>query len=315
MILAITPNAAIDRTLTVPPFEPGQVIRATETIVAAGGKGINVARAVRVLGGEAVCAGLLGGHGGRQIAHLAKAEGLTGAWTWMAGESRTCTIVISSARGDATVFNEPGPSISGEDWNRLRADVASQATTSGRPGGPQCVCLCGSLPLGVPPQAPGDLIQDVRRSGTPIWVDTSKAYLRASLAARPSGLKVNAAEAGDVLGLTIDSPSMAIEAAERLRQMGIATVVITLGEQGAILVSEAGRWWAKPPNLEIVSSVGSGDVFLAGLVTGLVAGSTPAEALRRAVAAGAANALQPGGGIFSQTDFEQLLPNVILQRP
>jgi 1-phosphofructokinase family hexose kinase len=314
MILAITPNAAVDRTLTVPPFEPGQVTRATETLVAAGGKGINVARAVYVFGDRAVCAGLLGGYSGKQIEALAKAEGLTGAWTWMAGESRTCTIVISSGSGDATVFNEPGPTITTEDWINLRADVAGQAAAAGRPAGADYVCLCGSLPPGTPPEAPGDLVQDVRRTGAPIWVDTSKASLRASLTARPSGLKVNAVEAGDVLGITIDSLSSAFEAADQLRQMDIETVVLTLGKQGAILISGAGRWWAKPPDLEIVSSVGSGDVFLAGLVTGLAAGASPADALSRAVAAGAANAMQPGGGSFSLTDFERLLSQVVVRR-
>ena len=301
MILCITPNVAVDRTLLVPDFKPGGVSRAVEVIVAAGGKGINVARAIRIFGEEAVCAGFLGGHSGRLVADLAAQEGLKGSWTWIEGETRTCVIVIKPNDDDATVINEPGPTISGADWSRLRRDVLQQA------GQAECVCLSGSLPLGAPAGAPADLIQAVRETGRPIWVDTSKAALRAAMSAQPAGLKVNAVEVGDVLGRKVHNVETAFAAAAEIQRFGIRAVVLTLGRAGAVLATEAGRWWAQPPEVEIVSSVGSGDVFLAGLVTGLVAGAPPAEALRRAVAAGTANALQAGGGAFSLPDFEAVL--------
>lgn len=301
MILCITPNVAVDRTLLVPDFKPGGVSRATEIIVAAGGKGINVARAIQVLGGEALCAGFLGGHSGRLVAELAEREGLKGAWTWIEGETRTCVIVVHVDGDDATVVNEPGPTISQDDWDHLQADVTRQALPA------ECVCLSGSLPLGVPAGAPADLIRVVGETGRPIWVDTSKASLRAALTAQPSGIKVNAGEAGDVLGRAVNDIEAAFKVAAEIRQMGVGSVVLTLGQAGAIMVTEAGRWWARSPEVEVVSSVGSGDVFLAGLVTGLVAGAAPAEVLRRAVAAGTANALSAGGGTFSLRDFEGVL--------
>src|SRR5678815_4464903 len=105
MILCITPNPAIDRTLLVPNLTLGNVQRAQQTIVAAGGKGLNVARAIRTLGGEAVAMGFAGGHAGRLLGDLAQAEGLDSSWTWTNSETRTCTILIRQD-GDATEIDE-----------------------------------------------------------------------------------------------------------------------------------------------------------------------------------------------------------------
>jgi 1-phosphofructokinase family hexose kinase len=301
MILCITPNIALDRTMIVPGFGPGLVNRATETLVAAGGKGVNVARAARLLGHEIVCAGLIGGHAGKHVAELAEQEGLPTAWTWIEDESRTCIIIVTSEGSDATVVNEPGPTISAEAWTRLRGDVLQAATRA------KAVCLCGSLPAGAPADAPADLIQAVEQAGHPMWVDTSKVTLQTALTARPTGLKVNAAEIGEVLGRQINDVETALAAAAEIRLQGIENVVLTLGKIGAVLVTAEGQWWARPPEVQVISSVGSGDAFLAGLVTALLDGANAPEALRQAVAVGTANTLQAGGALFRERDLEMVL--------
>jgi 1-phosphofructokinase len=301
MILCITPNPAIDRTLIVPGFRPGTLCRPTRTIVAAGGKGLNVARAVRVLGGEAVCAGLLGGHAGRLISELVEKEGLAGAWTWVEGESRTCIILVNPENGVVTEVCEQRSPILADDWFRLQADVLREATRA------DCVCLSGSLPPGCPPDAPAGLIRAIRAAGRPMWVDTSGTALRAALTAGPTGIKVNATEAGEILGEEMADVEAASRAAAKFQRMGVGSVVLTLGREGAMLATDAGTWWARPPALRTVSAVGSGDSFLAGLITALVAGEPPPQALRHAVAAGAANALNPGGAQFELRDFNAAL--------
>ena len=302
MILSLTPNMAVDRTLILPaPFQPGDVTRAREVIVAAGGKGINVGRVLRTLGEDVICMGFLGGNSGDLVADLAAAEGLPAAWTRITGETRTCVIAISEDHPDATVFNEQGPVIKAEDWERLKTDVLAQAAQV------EAVCLCGSLPLGVPATAPADLIRAIKEIGKPVWVDTSKSALESALTAQPTGIKVNATEVGDILGVKIDDREQALAVAGQLLERGIEMVVLTLGGEGAIMVTAAGRWWVKPPSVRVLSTVGSGDSFTAALVTSLTKGASPAESLRRAVAAGTANALHPGGGILSITDYEQLL--------
>ncbi|HVO42484.1 MAG TPA: PfkB family carbohydrate kinase, partial [Aggregatilineales bacterium] len=129
--------------------------------------------------------------------------------------------------------------------------------------------------------------------------------LRASLDARPFAIKVNGHEIGAILGETIDEPEAAIHAAKRLREKGIQTVVVTLGKLGAVLADGSGCWHAQPPNVRVVDAVGSGDSFLAGLVTAPAGDS--AQALRRAAAAGAANTQSLGSGSFTVAEFEAAL--------
>lgn len=308
MILCLTPNPAIDRTLLVPNLQPGIVTRPTRTIVAAGGKGFNVARAIHLLGGQAMCAGLLGGHAGRLVADLAQQEGLSGTWTWLETETRTCTIIISEENEHVFEIYERGMTISTSDWSRFQTDVVRVAVQA------KLVCLSGSLPPGCPPNAPANLIAAVQAIGRPVWVDTSGPGLLAALAARPAGLKINATEAGEILGETINNAGDAVQAAAKFRQKGVETVVLTLGEQGAVVVNGAGSWWAQPPTLPIISAVGSGDSFLAGLVTGLEMDLPAANALCRAVAAGAANALSPGGAQFKLSDFKAVMADILINR-
>src|SRR5512140_2395370 len=143
MILCLTPNPAIDRTLLLPGLTAGNVHRAETVIVAAGGKGLNVARAIRTLGGKSLSMGFTGGHAGRLLADLAQREGLDASWTWVDSETRTCTILVP-ASGDATVINEPGLPVSDLDWERLREDIRSSFA------GNDLMCISGSWP----PQSP-----------------------------------------------------------------------------------------------------------------------------------------------------------------
>ncbi len=307
MILCVTPNAALDRTLVVPRLEAGTVARPTAVINAAGGKGFNVARAVQNLGGQVLCAGFLGGHTGRLVAELARQEGLQSRWSWRKAETRTCTIVVVENKNHVLEIYEPGPPLDNGDWPRLVEDVRQASQHA------DAVCLSGSLPPGSPPNAPADLITALQTDGRPVWLDTSGPALRTALAARPNGLKINAAEAGELLSTQITTPTEVAQAANQLLEVGVATVVITMGVQGAVLATAAGVWWAKPPLLPGVSPVGSGDSFLAGLVTTLAAGQPAAAALRQAVAVGAANTLSPGGGRFTLADVAMILAQVELR--
>jgi 1-phosphofructokinase family hexose kinase len=309
MILCVTPNPAVDRTLVVPRIHVGEVMRAQESMIAAGGKGLNVARVARALGGEIICAGFLGGHSGRLVAELAEREGLGGAWTWIAGETRTCVIVIEPGGHDATVFNETGPTTTPEDWRRLIAEVPQRAANSA------AVCVSGSLPPGSGPRDYAGLLAALRPAERPVWVDTSGPALGAALEVPGVAIKVNGSEAAGLVGSPIERPDQAAAAARALAGRTGGPVVLTLGGAGAVLADAAGTWHAQPPALRIVSTVGSGDAFLAGLVLSLTRGAPLPEALRRAAAAGAANALLVGGGridaaqadeIWSRTELRML---------
>ncbi|HVQ54303.1 MAG TPA: PfkB family carbohydrate kinase, partial [Thermoanaerobaculia bacterium] len=142
-VLCLTPNPALDRTLTVPDLQLGTVARAPSARVAAGGKGVNVARALAALGTEALCMGPIGGASGRILADLAAAENLDAAWTWCDVETRSCIILVDPAARQTTVINEAGPLLQPGDWNRVSAEVLARASEA------RAVCLSGSLPPGV----------------------------------------------------------------------------------------------------------------------------------------------------------------------
>lgn len=300
-IVCVTPNVACDRTLTVPGFRPGRVWRAAAVRAAPGGKGLNVARACRRLGLVPLCAGLLGGPVGHQIAQGTEAEGLAARWTWGTVETRTCVIVLGDG-GEATVINEPGSPVGTEDWERLIGDVALAAE------GAAAVTISGSLPPGV---AEGAFARLIARAGAgrhrTVWVDASGSALTEALGARPFAIKVNASEAADAIGQPIACVADAIAAARTMRRRGIPLVAITLGHDGAVLCSEQGDWHAGTAAIDVVSPVGSGDCFLAGLVTGFLEGSSPADALRLATACGAANARRADVAAFERDALGPLL--------
>src|SRR5688572_10884828 len=306
MILCITPNPAIDRTVIVPNLVLGNVHRAEQVIVAAGGKGLNVARAICTLGGEVFCMGFAGGYSGRLLADLAQNEGLKSAWTWIDSETRTCTILVSQ-NGDATLINEPGMPVTKSDWNRLQRDVRKYVSSA------SLCCISGSLP----PESSVDDLQGLLRilvnSGKQVWMDTSGTALDTALAFPGVCIKVNGHEISRSLGFEVKDISSAKRALNLLSERGLAAGLITMGVGGALLATNEGRWYAKGPSLRVVSTVGSGDSFLGGLASALDADRDWPHALGDAIAAGTANVLAPGGGQFSLEDFRNIREQIQIQ--
>lgn len=308
MLLTVTSNATIDRTLFIPQLTPGAVHRTTAVHLAAGGKGLNVARAARILGSEVVVTGILAGRAGQIVADLAVAEGLRSEWHWLShSETRTCTLINHDA-GDTTVINEQGPTLSAGDWADFAAHVQKVA------GQAEAVALSGSVPLGVAPEALRDLAHSLVAPQRAIYVDTSAAAL-AALLEQPQGIniKVNQGELASGLGLDPPqaSPAELVRRAQALMSRGAALVVITLGGEGALMVAPEGQvWQAVAPSLRVVSTVGSGDAMLAGLAVARLRDYAPAEALAFGVACGSANVLSSLPGRFEQGQVETLLEQV-----
>jgi tagatose 6-phosphate kinase len=309
MIVTVTPNTALDRIEIVPSLTPGKVMRSTSLTLSAGGKGVNVARAIKNLGGEAVCAGFLGGNTGRQHAELVKQENLPAAWTWIDGETRAAIVIVDEANGETTVINEEGPVVTSSDWDRMQAEVLMQAEKA------RAVCVSGSLPLGMSPEAYMKLVQALNRMQRSVWVDSSGAALQAAVQSHPSVVKVNGQEAAGLLGWReFQDVSTAAQAAQTIQQSGISKVVLTLGKHGAVLASNAGTWYACPPKLKAICPIGSGDAFLGGLVQAWLDHHTDPEVLRQAVAAGSANTLSVGGGRFTYQEFESVLAQTTVKK-
>jgi 1-phosphofructokinase family hexose kinase len=306
MILCITPNPAIDRTLILPSLVLGEVHRAQKIITAAGGKGLNVARTIRTLGGTPLCMGFAGGHSGRLLRDLAQNEGLSSAWTWTDAETRTCTILVSPS-DDATVINEAGMLVMTQDWKQLQQDIQEQLPSVG------LVCISGSLPPNSSAKEFQGLLNVLVESRKQVWVDTSGTALRTALDYPEICIKANAAEIGEALGLELTDIPSTQHALLGLTERGRAAAVVTLGSAGALLATQEGRWRAQGPRVDVVSTVGSGDAFLGGLVSALDADKNWPDALVDAVAAGTANTLSAGGGRFVLRDFKEIQKKVEIQ--
>jgi 1-phosphofructokinase family hexose kinase len=301
MLLIVTPNPALDRTMVFPGLRLGAVQRTDEVLVAAGGKGLNVARAARTLGQAVLVCAPLGGLTGDQVAQLAAREGIDGRWARHgAGETRTCVLLVDPDGGDATALNEAGPVLAPADWDAYAAEVLAATPAA-------ALCLVsGSLPRGVEPARLGELVRGVQALGVRALADTSGPALEAVLAVPPWGLKVNGAELGAALGRPVEDVAAAAGAVRELRARGVALAAVSLGALGCVAADAAGAWWASPPPVAVVSSVGSGDSLLAGLAAGLVRGLPLPEALALGVACGTADALTVGGGRVDPAAVERL---------
>lgn len=305
MILTVTPNAAVDKTYRVEDFRLDFVNRPSEEFTVAGGKGVNVARVYRTLGGEATATGFLGGIQGRMLARALAQEGMPDKFVRVRGESRLCIAVIDPKHGTQTEVNERGPEVSAYACRNLRKRVATLLSQHAFDG----VVLSGSLPPGAPDNFYAELIAVARRMDTRVVLDTSGPALREGLREKPWMIKPNRVECEFIFGQPMGDNAALHDAARTLLTSGIEIVAITLGAEGALLVTKQGTWRSHPPPIEFASAVASGDSFVAAFLWEWLHGACPgdaASALRLATGTGAANAAVIGAGFCTrEAIFEQ----------
>jgi 1-phosphofructokinase family hexose kinase len=299
--ITVTPNPAIDRTYSLTKFESHEVNRADNVVQTAGGKGINVARALRTLGSSSISTGFVGGLVGKQFQELLNKERLKHDFVDISPEKTRLAILISDKSvSKQTVVNEAGPNVTSKSLALLQDKIIS--LSSGYDG----VVFSGSIPMGISAKNYKDLIFSVKSKFKLSLLDATGDVLNTCIEAKPSILKINRNEAL-TLGVNIrEWNSGAIPAANHIRnEFGLDYVALTDGGHGAVLVSEQGHAKAHMPKITVNSAVGSGDSFAAGLIHALV--STPTDiagALRLASACGAANALTSSPADF---DSDQIV--------
>jgi len=289
-ILTVTLNACVDKTYTVPGFALDQVHRPTAMVVSAGGKGINVARVYRSLGGEVTATGFLGGSNGDFLRRAMLREGVTPDFVAVAEESRVCIAIMDPIGGTQTELNENGPRITSADGDVLLARLRELLP------GRDAVIISGSMPPDTPPALYRDIITLAQDEfGVKAVLDTSGEALALGAQARPFLLKPNVHELS-ALGITEDGWA---ESAQSLRRKyDVPLAMVTAGARGAVLAGPEGLWEAVPPPITVVSAVGSGDSLTAAFIWASGNGYNYGEALRLGVAAGAANTTAYGAGIF-----------------
>ncbi len=307
MIVTVTLNAAIDRTLTVPNFQRGQRHRASAGLALAGGKGINVARALKVLGVPVVATGLIGGATGVRIVEGLTAEAILNDFVRIDGESRTSTAVIDPADGTYTEINEWGPAVQ-EDELQMLLDKLHYLTQ-----GAELVVFAGSLPRDVSDDFYAEAIHDLARRHVPAVLDSDGEPLRLGVEAEPFLVSPNQPEAESLVGQEFHDDEDFRLALDQITELGPRNVLITTDTGCVALLREereARRFRAVAPQVEPISVVGSGDVLLAAYLASRHAGRSLEESLRAAVAAGAASTLEPGAGRFDPRQAGRLQAGV-----
>jgi 1-phosphofructokinase/tagatose 6-phosphate kinase len=308
MIVTVTMNAALDRTLTVPNFQRGQRHRASEKLTLAGGKGITVARALKTLGVPVVATGLAGGRNGRRILEELSEEAILADFVRIEDESRTSTAVADPTSGTFTEIMEWGPLVHESELAVLveKLDYLTR--------GAKLVVFAGTLPRGVADDFYAEAIRTLARKGILSVLDAEGEPLRVGLEAEPFLVSPNRTEAEAVVGQEFSEDADFVDALDRLEDLGARNALVTY-ERGcfASVRAERGqpkRFRAQTPVVEAVSGVGSGAVLLAGFIAAWLENATPEDALRRAVAAGAASTLSVGAGRFDPEDVGRLVADV-----
>jgi 1-phosphofructokinase family hexose kinase len=320
MLLVATPNLCVDRTQTIADLVPGAVMRALEVEVSAGGKGVNIARVVRAHGRRATLVGLVADNDRAHLLGLLKGEGADVVDVPIPGDVRMAMIMIERPGGRTTVLNEPGSTISTQSWQHYR-DAVEHAL----PGHTVLACS-GSLPPGAPVDAYGQLVELAHRAGIPALVDSAPAALRGSLASRPDLVTPNLQEAeaaisggsGSVLAdADTDVRERASAAALTLCELGARAAAVTAGAAGVALADADSRQvrWVPTVQVDVISAVGAGDSFLAGVLLAVDSGAPGtavdwAEAVLRGAATATASCEQLRAGGVDPSRVEQLLVQI-----
>jgi 1-phosphofructokinase/tagatose 6-phosphate kinase len=295
MIVTVTLNAAFARTITVPNFQRGQRHRASAGLPLAGGKGLNVARALKLLGVPVVATGLAGGQAGLRIVERLTGEAILNDFVRIEGESRTTTAVVDPTSNTYTEINEWGPAVKPDELEMLREklDYLTQ--------GANLVVFAGSLPRDVDDDFYAEAIRDLSRRHIPSALDCEAEPLRLGVEAEPFLVSPNQREAEGLVGQEFHDDEDFQMGLDQIAEMGARNVLITT-EFGcyALLREERAvhRYRVEAPHIEPVSTVGAGDTLLAAFVAAHVARRSNEDALRAGVAAGAASTLELGAGVF-----------------
>jgi len=307
VILTVTLNAAIDRTVAVPNFRLGRRHRAVESRTVAGGKGINVARALALLGRPVIATGFVGGASGTQVLEQLHEESMLTDFIEIASETRVNLAVIDPTSGEQTEINERGPAVSAEETKRLFDRIGYLA------GGAKLCVLAGSLPPGAGDDLYARLIDDLRRRGVPCVLDAEGEAMLAGTRAGPAMVTPNETEAEELVGQEFaDGNDLASGLLEVVR-LGAEQAAITRPEGCVAAVGEGAErrlLEVHTEPLEPVSTVGSGDAFVAGYVAARYEGRSEEECLAYGVACGAESTQHFGAGFVDRNQVERLLGGV-----
>jgi len=308
MILVMCANTGIDRTYDVENFAVGVHHTPRHFRADAGGKGVNVARGLRALGEDPLLVGFAGGLSRKFITDRLAAEGIVSELVPIGEESRLCINIVDRANKRQTQLDEMPPLVTPEEVSRLKRQwsrLLERATIA---------VVSGSAPRGVPFSFYKELIQIARGHRVPVVLDARDQLLAAAIEARPEVIKPNHTELEALIGEPLSVPGGVLAATKELVAQGIRIVIASLGNSGAIIATaRQGCYWARPPQVDFVSSVGAGDALVAGFTAASIRRESLERRIRWGIASAAAVVSTFGAAVEQKQGVEQHLAGVQIE--
>ncbi len=304
MIATVTLNPCLDQHIMVRGLMVEEANRWDRLRRYAGGKGIDVSRAIHEMDGITIAYGFIGGANGRTVEILLDEEDVLFSFTPVKQETRTNFIITDTRTYQQTRIDAPGPRVSKKEQERLYRKLRKI-----RPN-PDLIVASGSVPPGVPANIYYDIVVEAKSKGVRAIVDSEGRWLEEAIKAKPYLIKPNIREAGGILRMELPTEEEIVKGALDLVKMGVEIVVISRGKDGIIAATKGRVLKGVAPPVKARSAVGAGDCTVAGLALKLAHGEPLIEACRLAVAMGTAAVLTPGTELCHRADVEELLPQI-----
>lgn len=305
-VVTVTINPAIDQTISIPNFAAGTVNRVQSSQMDAGGKGINVASFLSDFGQPATVTGFLGADNDDIFRRLFERKGIEDRCVRIAGQTRIGVKISDEALNQTTDINFPGETPSAADIDRL-FEILTELKASH-----EWFVLSGSIPRGVSSAIYAQMVHTLQ--GAKVVLDTSGEGFGLAVSAGPWLIKPNVDELREFTGQPLESHQAILEAAREISaRYGIASVVISMGKQGAIYMEGDEALWAIPPDVKVKSTVGAGDAMVAGTVAGKLRGLSLADCARLATAFSTTAISHVGHDLPSVAEVEALRAQVVVR--
>ena len=288
MIRTVCLNPCIDKTARIDSFTLDVVNRISDLRVDAGGKGINVSKVIRELGGTSVAYALLAGDTGRNLERMVADAGIEVVSLYVEGETRTNLKVVDPEQHTNTDINEPGPLVSEADLDALLARLVNDI----EPG--DTVVLAGSVPKGAPVDIYATWIKACKEAGAKVYLDADGAGFDAAIPAGPTMVKPNDHELSGLVGRTLTDLNEIDAAAREIMDRGVEWVTVSMGGAGALFVTPEKSLRAISPKVKVGSTVGAGDSVVAAIAYANDSGMSLEDTIRLSMATGSANVMQSG---------------------
>jgi len=307
MVITITVNASMDKTAIINNFQTGKINRLDKPLETAGGKGLNVTRALKTLNKEVISTGFLGGYIGEQLKMLMNEEGIKNDFFEIKDNSRICLAILDQEKNTITELNENGPIITKEELKLFYERLDTLCKNA------KIAIISGSVPKSLGNNIYHDLIKFTKERGLITGLDAKEEPLRRGIEAKPYFIKVNKTEAEGILDFKLNTKDNLLKGVQYiLNYCNVA--VITLEDKGCLIANKDEVYSLTPPEIKRVNSVGSGDSFFAGLIYAFIENKPLKDMGIWGIATGTANALTDRAGLCNINDIYELIPKVLVEK-